>query len=486
MKMQNWVGYRLVSFVLLLGLAATITACRLGQGGATPEAEPQSQPPPAQSGPGLGLPPGISGVVLFQDDFQDGQADGWSINSAWNVQQNGDMYTLRADGDGGAWVTNGGNWQNYIFRVGVRLESGSFLMSMNLTQSGRYMLHIREDGIYLLKEQPAGNYVILTQTGPFTMNAPHSVAIANQDGRLQVYVDQILWIDYTDNLPILAGTIAVTALDGSRVAVDNVVVLSLSAPLPAGIVQAPPPAAAAPDPAEIAPPEGGGLEIVDVDPEPDDSQVQDQPSVGQPDLAIDRVTIQPAAPEQNQPVTVAVIVQNGGDGHAGAFNVVWQPEGSFVGCNWDIFGLPAGEVLDMVCDYQGYPTTGAFYWVASVDPDNEVPEMEDGNNSQSDEILVVPGLQQEPPPAPIGCMASTWTMNSVTLAWEFPGNEDNIDGFGIYQGVTSLEKWVGSQSRSTTIENLEQGVQYHFDVRANNAAGESAVDVCFVDVTLNP
>jgi hypothetical protein len=140
----------------------------------------------------------------------------------------------------------------------------------------------------------------------------------------------------------------------------------------------------------------------------------------------------------------------------------------------------------MVCDYQGYPTPGAFNWVASVDPDNEVPESEDGNNSQSNEILVVPALQQEPPPAPIGCTVSSWTIDSVTLAWDFAGNEENIDGFGIYQGVTSAEKWVGPSARSATIGNLEQGVQYHFDVRAYNAVGESAVDVCFVDVTPNP
>jgi hypothetical protein len=33
------------------------------------------------------------------------------------------------------------------------------------------------------------------------------------------------------------------------------------------------------------------------------------------------------------------------------------------------------------------------------------------------------------------------------------------------------------------LTNLRAGVQYHFDVRAYNAAGESRVDACNVDVT---
>jgi hypothetical protein len=65
-----------------------------------------------------------------------------------------------------------------------------------------------------LKEQPAGNVTLLAQTGPFAMNAGHSVAVANQSGHLQVYVDRVLWMDVTDSAPLANGTVGFSAVDG--------------------------------------------------------------------------------------------------------------------------------------------------------------------------------------------------------------------------------------------------------------------------------
>ncbi len=486
---------------LMLGgiLIVSLTSCRLGQrnqggGGSAP---PGSAP--AGVVPAIDVP-GVSGVVLFQDDFQDGRADEWTISSAWTVQQSGATYVFASNGYGGAWIPGGQNWSGYIFRAGVRVNSGSLSMSLDLTQGGRYVLLMREDGLFLMKEQPAGAYSLLAQTGAFAMNTGHAVAVASQSGHLQVYVDRVLWMDVMDGAPLANGTVGVAAQSGSQVAVDNVLVMRLSSALPGGTVQAPPPLASQPAPDVLAPPDGGGLPLADVQPEPivdepgpiqqepPDHPPPDQPpSGGQPDLTVDRVTMQPNAPEQGQPMTVAVTVRNAGEGQAGAFNIRWYPEGAtFVGCSWDVYGLPPGESVDMVCDYQGYPDVGTFNWGAIADADREVAESNENNNDQSGDITVTPRLMQEPPPAPTGCHVTGWSMTSVTIAWDFPGNQANISGFSIYQGVTSIEKWVGPPSRETTIGNLQAGVQYHFDVRAYNDAGESDADVCSVDVTPNP
>ncbi|MEW5938940.1 MAG: fibronectin type III domain-containing protein [Chloroflexota bacterium] len=87
------------------------------------------------------------------------------------------------------------------------------------------------------------------------------------------------------------------------------------------------------------------------------------------------------------------------------------------------------------------------------------------------------------PVEPTDCRVASATSTSLTLAWDFAGDEAGIEGFIVYQGVTSVEKRVGSSKRSVTIGNLQPGVQYHFDVRAYNAAGESEADACFVDAT---
>jgi hypothetical protein len=271
------------------------------------------------------------------------------------------------------------------------------------------------------------------------------------------------------------------------VAADNVLVMGLNAALPGGSVNAPPPVAAQPAPDVLAPPDDGGLPLVDVEPDPINESPPNPSQGGQPDLLIGGASMQPGTPEQGRAMVVAVNVRNAGNAAAGAFNVRWYPQGAnFVGCSWDVTNLPAGENVDLVCDYQGYPDAGVFNWGATADADREVAESNENNNDRSGDITVTPRLVQVPPPAPTGCHVTGWSMNRVTFAWDFAGNQANIEGFSIYQGVTSIEKWIGPSNRSVTIGNLQAGVQYHFDVRAYNSAGTSDADVCSVDVTPNP
>jgi hypothetical protein len=91
-----------------------------------------------------------------------------------------------------------------------------------------------------------------------------------------------------------------------------------------------------------------------------------------------------------------------------------------------------------------------------------------------------------PPVEPTKRRVTGTTNNSVTLVWDFAGDEAGIEGFIVYQGVTSEERRIGPSNRRVTIGNLQAGVQYHFDVRAHNEAGESEADACFVDATTNP
>ncbi|MBN1146934.1 MAG: fibronectin type III domain-containing protein [Anaerolineales bacterium] len=70
----------------------------------------------------------------------------------------------------------------------------------------------------------------------------------------------------------------------------------------------------------------------------------------------------------------------------------------------------------------------------------------------------------------------------IELKWDYASGQD-IDGFRVYQGTTSLELELKSNARGASIPNLEPGTQYHFDVRAYKGNTESEVDACFVDAT---
>jgi hypothetical protein len=263
---------KLMSIALVLLILGSLTGCGARRRAAKATA--------TAIAPAVGTPR-AEGVVLFQDDFQDGQPDGWQTTAGWYVQQEGDVYYFSSSGQGGAWVTSGGNWTDYEFQAAVRVTAGGVLLSYRLTQEGRYLLHFREDGLYLTKEYPKGNYTTLTQTAAPSLNAWHQVTVAGYGGHLQVYVDRVLQLDYTDPSPLLQGTIAAATLEGYQAAVDDVLVTRLMTASPTAAPMAlpptvPPPATPllgeaelpleeAPPSEEVAPPPppAAGLPVID-------------------------------------------------------------------------------------------------------------------------------------------------------------------------------------------------------------------------------
>ncbi len=192
-----------------------------------------------------------AGVVLFQDDFQDGQADRWNISSGWTVQQSGNVYVFRSEAAGGAWVPAGSSWTDYAYQVSARPIQGGLVLSFRMSQDGRYLLHVRTDGMYLVKEFPAGDFSVVTQTAAPSFNTWHQIVLAGYGGWLQVYVDGALQLDYIDTMPLLSGTVGISTLEGYVAEVDDVLVTSLMGSLPTPAPQAlpatlPPPAAELP------------------------------------------------------------------------------------------------------------------------------------------------------------------------------------------------------------------------------------------------
>ncbi len=461
-------------------------------------AAPTIEPPETSQAVSVALSlsnPGDSGVFLFTDDFQDGTPDNWETTGSWFVQQSGDLYIFSADGQGGAWVPGGHNWSNYYFHTGVRIDAGALFLSLNLTQEGRYLLRLDQDALYLFKEVPAENLVMLAQTGPISVGEGHSIIFANQAGHLQVYVDQELWIDFLDNLPITNGTVGVSSLEDSRVAVDNVFVVQLNGQLPAAEVVAPAISVAEPISVDEAAQEAAQLPIADVAPEEEPEVVVEEGAL--PDLVADGVIFSPAPVVQGEPFQVVFYVSNFGNAPAGAFTarLHFHAATGVPDCNADFPIIEPGETQAAFCNSVTNANPGTSPTEFTVDVEGEIEESNETNNLQTPTFEVIAGDQGNSGgndsedgggvlSSPVNCTAEALNSTEVRIDWNVPGDLSGQLGFRVYQGVESLEREISEPGlRSATVENLAPNTQYHFDVRAYNSNIESARDACFVDVT---
>jgi len=334
------------------------------------------------------------GDILFQDDFQDGQSDGWDVTAAWYVQQSGDVYTFEASGSGGAWVPTGGNWSNYAYQASARLGSGSLLLGFNLTQAGRYIVRLDEAGLYLVKEYPTKTYTVLAQTGPVSLGEWHQLDIRTYNGHIQIYVDQSLWVDYTDATPLSKGSIAVTTQDGSQAAVDDVLVRK-TGPLPAGAVQAPPPLEGQSD-LDMGD-DGMALDQLDeadqedAGGEQEEQEEEEQSSPGLPDLVVVEATFDPDPVVSGRPFVANYVIRNQGDAPAGAFTLLWKFHAATgIGvCSWDYDSLAAGETVWGGCTKTTNAQPGQSPTTLTVDVEGEIAESYDDNNQLAPELFVI-------------------------------------------------------------------------------------------------
>jgi hypothetical protein len=232
---------------------------------------------PPSTAPGQAANQAATDSILFRDDFQDGDTEGWQISAGWTVQQQGDIYTFATTGTGSAFVPKGVSWDgDYAFKTSYVLEAGLLAFSFDATRNGRYYVAVDQDAISLVKEDAAGDKTVLTQAEAPEPAMQHYLTVAKKDGFIQVYVDKTLWLAYQDAAPLEAGTIIVGSTGGTNAWVDDVLVNTIGKALTQKA-----PAVAAVDPSQVvAPPdddtnltqieEGDGDDELDDNNHPDD------------------------------------------------------------------------------------------------------------------------------------------------------------------------------------------------------------------------
>ena len=232
----------------------------------------------------------------------------------------------------------------------------------------------------------------------------------SKDGRIQVLVDDQLWIDTLDPQPISRGTIAVGTLDGSTGTVDNVLVTRLTTPLESAPLAAPPPivdAQVVEDQFEgisgVFPNEGfepvqqpeGGEKAPPPEPPPENQDEPPQPvpvEQGQAESDVSILDVElPLEIMQGTPFDITISMHNAGPDPAVPYTVVWLPEGTFVGCSWDIYDHQIGtdHRQTVTCQYTGYPNEGMYTWIVLANPEDALNDFDPNGNERSNMIRVL-------------------------------------------------------------------------------------------------
>lgn len=194
--------------------------------------------------------------ILFEDDFEGGNFNQWQItHGSWQIASDPSFP------ENGNWVTvnnpaytdteiQAGNfaWTNYLLSFDILPKSGidrNVFFRVNNLRTGILIGHDLPVSYSLqLKNNPyLGKWTLTTMpplpggSGSVPLNTKSHVDIRLEGGNIQVYLNSVLIVDYTDtNNPLLNGRIALGSITGSsasEVWYDNVLVTELASEPPA-------------------------------------------------------------------------------------------------------------------------------------------------------------------------------------------------------------------------------------------------------------
>ncbi len=162
-------------------------------------------------------------VVLYQEDFEDGQAQDWDLPAGWEVFQGSDGgHVLHGQGHSFAQY-RGDAWGDYSLVLRVKIVEGRIHLNYRLGDCVRYFIGFDAQTLELSKTSPCGTHTTLkTVTQERSPDRWYEVRIAGSGGKIDVYVDGVLRLTYTDPDPLLYGSIGLETLDGAEFYVDDV------------------------------------------------------------------------------------------------------------------------------------------------------------------------------------------------------------------------------------------------------------------------
>jgi photosystem II stability/assembly factor-like uncharacterized protein len=172
--------------------------------------------------------------VVYQEDFEDGQAQGWQLEPGWQVISDGGNQVLA--GQGHVWARSNQSFDDdYRLSFRVKLLQGTIHLVYRMNDVGRYFVGFQSQGSYLSRQIWPDQFQneLSRSYASYGQNTWHQIQIVGQGSSLRFYVDGAQQWAYSDPQPLGNGSFAFETLDDSRAYVDDIVADMASAQ-PAG------------------------------------------------------------------------------------------------------------------------------------------------------------------------------------------------------------------------------------------------------------
>jgi photosystem II stability/assembly factor-like uncharacterized protein len=175
-----------------------------------------------------GAPQPPNWTVLFHDDFEDGNLEGWAITmmndqeGSWQIETEGTNHVFAGRGFSTATLTLG-RWYDYRLAARVKFSQSGIVFSFRQGLFSGYMVSFQADQMYLSRAVGNGMpSLVANAPGPFSADRWYNIDIIGIGANIKVYLDGSLLIDYTDADPYVNGGVAIAPISGGTVRVDDV------------------------------------------------------------------------------------------------------------------------------------------------------------------------------------------------------------------------------------------------------------------------
>jgi hypothetical protein len=162
-------------------------------------------------------------VILFYDDFEDGDSTGWNLEGGWSVVQEDNHSILKGVGVCSADI-GPKQWTDYVLETRIKFNQSAIVNFRFTSDSQTYFLDILPEGAILYRQLT--NATLLAKSAlELQENKWFNLKIKVYGPVIDCYIDDSHILRYRDDNPLTGGTIGFELPTNSSLYVDDVIVM---------------------------------------------------------------------------------------------------------------------------------------------------------------------------------------------------------------------------------------------------------------------